>query len=81
MDESGEVVKPALPHYLPQPKIEGREPTRLDLAEWLISRKNPLTARTVMNRLWQQFFGTGLSRVLDDLGAQGEPAPVRPVPQ
>jgi hypothetical protein len=73
MDESGEVVHPALPHFLPQPKIEGRELTRLDLAEWLVSRENPLTARTVMNRLWQQFFGIGLSRVLDDLGAQGEP--------
>ncbi|MCE9611959.1 MAG: DUF1553 domain-containing protein [Chthoniobacter sp.] len=72
MDESGEVVKAALPHYLPQPKIEGREPTRLDLAQWLVSRDNPLTARTVMNRLWKQFFGTGLSKVLDDLGAQGE---------
>ncbi len=72
MDESGEVVKAALPHYLPQPKIEGREPTRLDLAQWLVSRENPLTARTVMNRMWKQFFGTGLSRVLDDLGAQGE---------
>lgn len=73
MDESGEVVKAALPHYLPQPKIEGREPTRLDLAQWLVSRENPLTARTVMNRMWKQFFGTGLSKVLDDLGAQGEP--------
>jgi hypothetical protein len=73
MDESGEVVHAALPHFLPQPKIEGRELTRLDLAEWLVSRENPLTARTVMNRLWQQFFGIGLSRVLDDLGAQGEP--------
>jgi hypothetical protein len=73
MDESGEVVHAALPHFLPQPKIEGREPTRLDLAEWLVSRENPLTARAVMNRLWQQFFGAGLSRVLDDLGAQGEP--------
>ena len=73
MDESGEVVKPALPHYLPQPPIEGRELTRLDLAQWLVSRDNPLTARTVMNRLWKQFFGTGLSKVLDDLGAQGEP--------
>jgi hypothetical protein len=73
MDETGEVIKPALPGYLPQPKIEGRELTRLDLAEWLVSSDNPLTARVVMNRLWKQFFGTGLSRVLDDLGAQGEP--------
>jgi Protein of unknown function (DUF1553)/Protein of unknown function (DUF1549)/Planctomycete cytochrome C len=72
MDESGEIMKPALPHYLPQPKIEGRELNRLDLAQWLISKENPLTARTVMNRLWKQFFGTGLSKVLDDLGAQGE---------
>ncbi len=73
MDETGEVVKPALPAYLPQPAIEGREPNRLDLAQWLVSRDNPLTARVVMNRLWRQFFGMGLSKVLDDLGAQGEP--------
>lgn len=72
-DESGEIVKAALPHYLPGPKIEGREPTRLDLAQWLISRENPLTARVVMNRLWKQFFGAGLSKNLEDLGAQGEP--------
>ena len=72
MDESGEVMKAALPAFLPQPKIEGREPDRLDLAKWLVSRENPLTARTVMNRYWAQFFGTGLSKVLSDLGAQGE---------
>jgi hypothetical protein len=77
MDESGEVVKASLPGYLPKPKIEGRDLTRLDLAQWLVSKDNPLTARTVMNRLWKQFFGTGLSKVLDDLGAQGEP-PVNP---
>jgi hypothetical protein len=77
MDESGEVVKAALPGYLPKPKIEGRDLTRLDLAQWLVSKDNPLTARNVMNRLWKQFFGTGLSKVLDDLGAQGEP-PVNP---
>ncbi len=47
--------------------------TRLDLANWLVSRENPLTARTVMNRQWKQLFGSGISRVLDDLGAQGEP--------
>ena len=73
MDETGELMTPALPSYLPRPKIEGREPNRLDLAQWLVSRDNPLTARVVMNRLWRQFFGTGLSKVLDDLGAQGEP--------
>ena len=75
MDETGEVVRAALPAYLPQPDFGGREPTRLDLAQWLVSRENPLTARTVVNRLWRQFFGTGLSKVPSDLGAQGEPPP------
>jgi hypothetical protein len=77
-DESGEVMKPALPHFLPQTPVEGRELTRLDLAQWLVSRDNPLPARTVMNRLWKQFFGIGLSKILDDLGTQGEP-PANPV--
>lgn len=78
MDESGEVVQAALPSYLPKPPPpKDRELNRLDLAQWLVARNNPLTARTVMNRLWKQFFGTGLSKVLDDLGAQGEP-PIHP---
>jgi hypothetical protein len=72
-DESGEVVQPAIPHYLPQPAVTDRRLTRLDLAQWLVSRENPLTARTVVNRFWKQFFGSGLSGVLADLGAQGEP--------
>lgn len=72
MDESGEVMKPAVPGYLPQRRLDGREPTRLDLARWLVSRENPLTARAFVNRLWKQFFGTALSRVPSDLGAQGE---------
>ena len=72
-DESGEVVQPTAPHFLPQiPNPKGRRLTRLDLVQWLVSRDNPLTARTVMNRLWKQFFGTGISAVVDDLGAQGE---------
>jgi hypothetical protein len=75
MNETGEIVKAALPHYLPGPDFGDRIPNRLDLAQWLVSKENPLTARTVMNRLWKQFFGIGLSKVLDDLGAQGEPPP------
>ena len=72
-DESGDIVNPAPPHFLPQPKVKGEKRlTRLDLAKWLISPDNPLTARTFVNRTWKQFFGNGLSAVVDDLGAQGE---------
>ena len=73
MDESGEAMKPSLPQYLTKGVPSDRELNRLDLANWLVSRDNPLTSRTVMNRLWKQFFGMGISKVLDDLGAQGEP--------
>src|SRR4029077_19293968 len=73
LDESGEIVSPATPHFLPGPQAPaGGRLTRLDLARWLVSPENPLTARTVVNRLWKQFFGTGLSAVVDDLGVQGE---------
>ena len=73
LDDAGAVVEPAVPHFLPQPAVtEKRRLTRLDLAHWLVSPENPLTGRAVMNRLWKQFFGNGLSMVVDDLGAQGE---------
>jgi hypothetical protein len=72
MDESGDIVQPGTPHFLPPLGVEDRRPTRLDLANWLVDRSNPLTARVYVNRLWHMYFGTGLSKVLDDLGAQGE---------
>ena len=72
MDETGEVVVPAVPHYLPQSKVEKQRLTRLDLANWMVDRSNPLVARSFVNRIWMLFFGNGLSRSVDDLGAQGE---------
>ena len=71
MDDSGEIVEPAIPGFLGQLQPNGRA-NRLDLANWIVSRENPLTARAYVNRLWRQLFGTGLSKVLDDLGSQGE---------
>ncbi|MBX5494462.1 MAG: DUF1553 domain-containing protein [Bryobacteraceae bacterium] len=71
MDDSGEIVEPAIPAFLGKLQTSGRA-TRLDLANWLVSKDNPLTARVFVNRMWRLFFGTGLSKVLDDLGSQGE---------
>jgi hypothetical protein len=73
-DESGPVVLPATPSFLPG-RIEStaeKRLTRLDLARWIVSRENPITARTVMNRLWAIYFGIGLTATVDDLGSQGE---------
>lgn len=71
MDESGPIVEPSPPHFLPQANKEGRQ-SRLDLATWITSPDNPLTARVFVNRLWKLYFGTGFSKVLDDIGSQGE---------
>jgi hypothetical protein len=74
LDETGPIVLPTTPSFLPglRTSTEQKRLTRLDLADWINSKDNPITARTVMNRLWQIFHGTGLSAGLDDLGSQGE---------
>ncbi len=72
MDDSGEVVQPSVPKSLGAFKPAGEKANRLDLADWLVSRDNPVTARTFVNRLWRIYFGVGLSKNLDDLGSQGE---------
>jgi hypothetical protein len=72
MDTSGAVVEPAVPERFGKLNTGGKRATRLDLANWIVSSKNPLTARAFVNRTWREFFGAGISKTLDDLGSQGE---------
>ncbi len=66
-DKPGERVEPAV-----LPALGGTAKNRLELAEWLVSGKNPLTARVIVNQLWQLLFGYGLVRTPEDFGLQGE---------
>ena len=72
LDDTGEIVNPAIPEFLGTLETNGERASRLDLAKWLVHEENPLTARVFVNRLWYLYFGSGLSKVLDDLGLQGE---------
>ena len=76
MDDSGELVEPGFPVALSvgaPSAADDQRLNRLDLADWIVSAENPLTSRVFVNRVWKLLFGEGLSRTLDDLGAQGEP--------
>lgn len=72
----GAEVTPDVPALFPPlPKDAPRN--RLTLARWMTDTKNPLTARVAVNRLWEQLFGIGIVRTLEDFGTQGE-APSHP---
>jgi hypothetical protein len=73
LDETGEVVHPAIPEFLGKLQTGERQANRMDLAKWVASPDNPLPARAFVNRVWKLFFGYGLSRRMEDLGGQGEP--------
>lgn len=71
--DKGDLVTRTTPSILPELVTGNREPSRLDLAKWLVSSENPLTARVIVNRIWQQHFGRGIVVSDDDFGTQGEP--------
>ncbi len=70
-------VEPGVPEFLHALKTGGGEPTRLDFARWLVDRDSPTTARAIVNRIWQAYFGIGLVETSEDLGRQA-PAPSHP---
>jgi hypothetical protein len=70
-DKFGEKVTANTPAALP-PMAPNAPHNRLGLAEWIVDRGNPLTARVTVNRIWQTFFGAGIVRTPGDFGTQGD---------
>jgi hypothetical protein len=71
-DDPGEAVEPGMPESI-LPFDDRYLPNRLGLANWMTDRRNPLTARVAVNRVWQSCFGRGLVGTVEDFGSQGEP--------
>jgi hypothetical protein len=67
----GEEVQAAVPAIF-RPLPRQGVPTRLAFAQWLVDEENPLTARVIVNRFWEQIFGIGIVRTSEDFGSQGE---------
>ena len=70
------VVAPGVPEVL-NPLPDDPEPSRLTFARWMVDRESPTAARSIVNRIWQAYFGTGLVSTSEDLGTQA-PEPTHP---
>jgi Protein of unknown function (DUF1553)/Protein of unknown function (DUF1549) len=68
----GSTVKPGVLGVLHPLEANSATPNRLDLARWLVDKRNPLIARVTVNRMWQKYFGRGIVNTEDDFGDQGD---------